>query len=211
MTTRGPLPMFDDFLRRLKDWWFAPLARALGGGVTPMMVTLAAFVAGVATAWAVVLGANWLALALWILNRTLDGLDGTLARVQGRQSDFGGYVDIVLDFVVYALVPLAMVVAAGDARLAMAGAFLEATFFVNAASWMYLSAILERRDRGAAATGELTTVTMPPGIVAGTETLLLYAAFIVWPGWRAEGFVVMGVLVLVNVLQRLWWGRRHLQ
>lgn len=203
--------MFDDFLRRLKDRWFTPLARALGDGVTPMMVTIAAFVAGVATAWAVVQGANLLALALWILNRALDGLDGTLARLQGTQSDLGGYVDIVLDFVVYALVPLAMVVAAGDARSAMAGMFLEATFFVNAASWMYLSAILERRNRGAASTGELTTVTMPPGLVAGAETLLLYAAFILWPTWRAEGFVLMGVLVMLNVLQRLWWGRRHLR
>lgn len=202
--------MFDDVLRRLKDRWFAPLARALGTGVTPMSVTLVAFVAGVATAWAVVEGRNTLALALWVVNRALDGLDGTLARVQETQSDLGGYVDIVLDFVVYAIIPLAMIVVGGETRLAQAGAFLLATFFVNAASWMYLAAILERRDRGAKASGELTTITMPPGIVAGTETVLLYAAFILWPAWRAEGFVVMGALVLGNVAQRLWWGRRHL-
>jgi len=203
--------MFDDLLRRLKDRWFAPLARALGRGVTPMMVTLAALIAGVATAWAIVQGANALALGLWITNRALDGLDGTLARVQETQSDFGGYTDIVLDFVVYAIVPMAMVIAAAELGTAMAGAFLLATFFVNAASWMYLAAILERRDAGASKTGELTTVTMPPGIVAGTETLVLYAAFIALPAWRAEGFVVMGGVVLLNVVQRLWWGRRHLR
>lgn len=202
--------MFDDFLRRLKDRWFAPLARALGRGVSPMMVTVAAFLAGVAAGWAVLADANVLAMALWIINRALDGLDGTIARVQRTQSDLGGYVDIVLDFVVYALLPLAMIVAAGDRRTAMTGAFLLGTFFVNAASWMYLAAILERRDRGAAATGELTTVTMPPGIVAGTETFVFYSVFVAWPAWRAQGFVVMGALVLLNVVQRLRWGVRHL-
>jgi len=40
-----------------------------------MMVTLAALIAGVATAWAIVQGANALALGLWITNRALDGLD----------------------------------------------------------------------------------------------------------------------------------------
>ena len=134
--------MFDDLLRRLKDRWFAPLARALGRGVTPMMVTLAALIAGVATAWAIVQGANALALGLWITNRALDGLDGTLARVQETQSDFGGYTDIVLDFVVYAIVPMAMVIAAAQLVTAMTGAFLLANILVNAASWMYLASIL---------------------------------------------------------------------
>jgi phosphatidylglycerophosphate synthase len=203
--------MFDDYLRRLKDRWLTPLAQALGRGVTPMSVTLAALIAGVATAWAIAAGATTLALALWILNRLLDGLDGTLARVQGTQSDLGGYVDIVLDFVVYAIIPLAMVVEAGDLRLAVLGGGLLAVFFVNAASWMYLAAILERRERGAAATGELTTVTMPPGIVAGAETFVLYAGLIALPEWRAVGFLVMGALVSVNVLQRFWWAWRELR
>jgi hypothetical protein len=75
---------------------------------------------------------------------------------------------------------------------------------------MYLAAILERRGRGAAATGERTRVTMPPGLVAGTETILFYAAFMLWPPQAAPLFVVMTGLVLVGVVQRALWAHRHL-
>lgn len=203
--------MFDHVLRRLKDRWFAPVARALGPGIPPNAISLVAFLVGLGSAVAVARGADALALALWIANRLLDGLDGSVARVHGRQSDFGGYLDILLDFVVYAAIPVGMVLATRERTLAVAGVVLLASFFVNAASWMYLAAVLERRSSGATARGELTTVTMPPGIVAGTETFFFYAVFLLVPHWRVMGFAVMAALVAVTVVQRLWWGWRHLQ
>jgi len=203
--------MFDHVLRALKDRWLAPVARWLGPAVSPNLVTMLAFLVGMASAAAVLVGHDGVALAFWVGNRVLDGLDGTVARINDRQTDFGGYLDIVLDFVVYAAIPVAMLAAPDGERLLLPGAILLASFFVNAASWMYLAAILERRSAGASARGELTTVTMPPGIVAGTETFAFYAVFIVAPGWRATGFMVMSALVGVNVLQRLWWGHRALR
>ncbi len=128
--------------------------------------------------------------------------------IHDRQSDFGGYLDIMLDFVVYAAIPLALMLA--EPNLLRAGALLLASFFVNAASWMYLAAILERRQAGAAAQNELTTITMPPGIVAGAETVVFYTAMLAWSSARETLFVVMAALVMVNVGQRLWWARRHL-
>ena len=202
--------MFDHWLRSLKDRWFAPLAQRLGPRVTPNLLTLLALSAGIACAIALANGMNRAALALWIGNRLLDGLDGTQARVHGLSSAFGGYLDIILDFVIYAAVPLAMIVAGHDRALDLAGATLLASFFVNAASWMYLSAVLEQRAAGARSTGELTTVTMPPGIIAGAETVVLYASFIIWPSWRVAGFLVMAGLVGVNVIQRLVWAWRRL-
>lgn len=207
--------MFDHVLRLLKDRWFAPVARGLGPAIPPNAISLVGFVVGLGSAVAVARGADALALALWIANRLLDGLDGSVARVHGRQSDFGGYLDILLDFVVYAAIPVGMVLApparAQAGALAVAGVVLLASFFVNAASWMYLAAVLERRSSGATARGELTTVTMPPGIVAGTETFVFYAVFLLVPHWRVMGFALMAALVGVTVLQRLWWGWRHLR
>ncbi len=202
--------MFDHLLRLLKDRLLAPFARALGARVSPTTISLLAFMFGLGAAWAAWRGANAAALAAWLANRVLDGLDGTHARVHDLQSDFGGYLDIMLDFVVYATIPLAL--ALGDVvTLAVPVAFLEATFFVNAASWMYLSAVLERRGGGAASTGEVTTVTMPPGIVAGTETVVFYALFLALPSWRVALFWLMGALVCLNILQRLFWARRSLK
>lgn len=200
--------MFDHLLRLLKDRLLAPVARMLGPSLSPTFISVLAFAFGVSAAIAAYLGRDLLAVTAWLVNRALDGLDGTYARVHAKQSDLGGYVDIMLDFIVYASIPLAMVL--HDAALGAPGVFLEATFFVNAASWMYLSAILEGRQAGSKARGEATTVTMPAGIVAGTETIVFYTLFLAVPGWRATLFWVMGGLVCVNVVQRLWWARRAL-
>jgi hypothetical protein len=99
---------------------------------------------------------------------------------------------------------------AGTQALALAGMVLVASFFVNAASWMYLAAILEQRREGAAAQGESTTITMPPGVVAGTETVAFYIAFLVFPTYQLLLFNTMTGLVLVNVVMRLAWAQRHL-
>jgi hypothetical protein len=81
---------------------------------------------------------------------------------------------------------------------------------VNAASWMYLAAILERRGAGAAARGELTTITMPRGLVGGTETVVFYALFLALPRTLVPLFILMTALVLVTVMQRLVWAVRRL-
>ncbi len=200
--------MFDHLLRLLKDRLLGPFARMLGPSLSPNLISVVAFVFGMASAVAAYRGSDGAALLCWLVNRTLDGLDGTHARVHAQQTDFGGYFDIVLDFTVYAAIPCALVAATGSMSLALAGMFLLSAFFVNAASLMYLAAILERRQIGAASRGELTTITMPPGIVAGSETVVFFSLFLAVPAWRLALFWIMGALVCTNIVQRLWWARR---
>ena len=201
--------MFDRYLRGIKDRWLAPLARMLGPGISPTTITWVAFGAGLGSAAAVLAGAMAWGLFLWIANRLLDGLDGTHARVHGRESQFGAYLDIVLDFVVYAAIPIAIAARQGTQAMAFAGLLLVASFYVNAASWMYLAAILEQRHEGAAARGEPTAVTMPPGLIGGAETVGFYVAFFLWPAYQAWLFQTMAALVFVNVVLRLNWARLH--
>ncbi len=75
---------------------------------------------------------------------------------------------------------------------------------------MYLSAILEKRSVGAAMTGELTTITMPPAIIAGTETVIFFTLFLVLTRYLAALFAIMATLVCIGVIQRLIWAERHL-
>ena len=202
--------MLDALFRPIKERYLAPVAVALGRRVSPMAATIAAFLVGLGAAACAVVGLYPAGLLLWIVNRLLDGLDGTLARVQGTQSDLGGYVDMLLDFVVYAAIPMGFALGIGDRATLTAALALLASFYVNAASWMYLAAVLERRDAGARSRGELTTITMPPGLIGGTETIVLYAAFFLFPGFVVPLFWVMCGLVGVTVLQRLRWAMRHL-
>lgn len=201
--------MLDHVLRGYKDRLLSPLAVALGR-VSPNAVTLLALIVGLTAAVMAARQMYAIALALWLVNRILDGLDGVLARTTRQQTDFGGYLDIVADFLVYAALPIGLFLGQATVALGIGLAFLLGSFYVNAASWMYLSAILEKRRAGANARGELTTVTMPAGLVGGTETIFFYAAFLIWPGALPWLFLTMAGLVLLGVIQRLWWARRHL-
>ena len=70
--------------------------------------------------------------------------------------------------------------------------------------------MLEKRASGARATGELTTVTMPPALVAGFETVVFFALFYLFPLKLPLLFGLMTTLVGLNVVQRLVWARRVL-
>lgn len=202
--------MLDDWLRSLKDRLFEPIAPSIGRWVHPNVITLLSFLAGLAAALMAARGRTVESFLAWVVCRTLDGLDGSVARASGTQSDFGGYLDIVADFVVYAAVPLGILLGHPSDAAWRSGLFLFATFYVNTASLMYLAAILERRNRGAATTGERTTITMPPGIVAGTETVILYSVLLLVPAWAPVIFWSLGGLVLVNVPMRLIWARNRI-
>lgn len=202
--------MFDELLRDLKDRLLAPLARGIGGRISPLTISLIALVAGLGAVPLLLSRQYNAALSCWLANRLLDGLDGTVARMQGRSTDLGAYLDLLFDFVVYAALPIALVLGSPAPARLLALSFLLATFYLNAASWMYLAALLERRGRGAATTGERTRVTMPPGLVAGTETILFYSAFMLWPVLAAPLFGLMGGLVVAGIVQRVIWARRHL-
>ena len=85
----------------------AELARL---GVSADAVTLLGLVPGAVAVWAITQGYFTAALILILLNRLADGLDGAVAR-HSRLTDFGGYLDIVSDFVFYAAVPMGFAIA----------------------------------------------------------------------------------------------------
>jgi|GEM_PF-5484387 len=74
-------------------------------GITADSVTVAGFVIGILAAIMVVSENYFIALILLLLNRLADGVDGELARLQ-KPTDAGGFLDITLDFIFYAIFPL---------------------------------------------------------------------------------------------------------
>lgn len=74
-------------------------------GITPDGLTLVGFAIGVLALPFLALGWYLAALVVILLNRLLDGLDGALAR-RRELTDAGGFLDISLDFLFYALVLL---------------------------------------------------------------------------------------------------------
>ena len=73
--------------------------------LSPNFVTLSGAVIGLVAAPLITMHFYGSALALILLNRFLDGVDGTMARMIGP-TDRGAFLDIVCDFLFYAAVPL---------------------------------------------------------------------------------------------------------
>ncbi len=200
--------MFDTSLRQFKDRVGTPLAKNMSR-ISPLFISVLTLVVGLLASYAAFKGQYFFALALWILNRVLDGLDGLIARLHGGQSDFGGYVDILTDFIVYAALPIGLVAGSASIEHFLALAFMLASFYVNSASWMYLSAILEKR---AAHTSNIqTTIVMPSGIIGGFETIIAYGIFLLFPAHITLLFSIFAVLVFITAAQRLLWAKQNLR
>lgn len=205
--------MFDTSLRHFKDRVGEPLARHMSR-VSPMFISMLGLVIGLLATYTAFKGQYLFAFALWILNRVLDGLDGLIARLHNGQSDFGGYVDILTDYIVYASLPIGLVAGAASNEHYLALAFLLASFYVNSASWMYLAAILEKRaahspDPSTNSGQAQTTIVMPAGIIGGFETIIAYGIFLLFPARITLLFSIFAALVFITTLQRLIWARKN--
>lgn len=164
---------------------------------------------GLGSVAAILLQLYWSGLALWALNRILDGLDGVIARVHDKQTDFGGYLDLMLDYVIYLGVPIAFMVALPSTPNLWTGIALLAVFVWNSISWTTLAALLEKRHRQT--TDRLTSMEMPTGLIEGAETILFYTLFYFMPTQIAWLFGIMAALVLFTASQRIWWAYHQLR
>lgn len=201
--------MFDEVLRPVKERVLYPVAKSLGSIFSPNMMTGLSLLLGLLSVLLIFQGSFLGAFFLWVLNRITDGLDGTIARITNKQSDLGGYLDIMADFLLYSLIPISFVLYRGMilAELVLLVMML-AVFYLNAASWMYLAGILEKRK--AVSKDSLTSINMPLGLVEGFETIIIYSLFYLLPNNLELLFLIMSILTLVGVFQRIIWSVRNI-
>lgn len=199
--------MLDARLRPLID---RPLD-ALGGmlarrGISANGLTLTAFGIGLLAVPALALEWFTLALALIAANRGLDGLDGAVARAHGP-TDFGGYLDIVCDFVFYGAVPVGFALA-DPAANALPAAVLIASFIATGSTFLAHAILAERHGLSTAAQGRKSLFYMS-GLMEGAETIAFFVAFCLWPAWFAPLAWIMAGLCGVSALGRVLLTRRQ--
>lgn len=198
--------MLDGAAHRLIDPWLSRAGKRLARrGVTADQVTVAAFALGMAAAAAAAFQLYVLALVLIVASRIGDGLDGAVARAS-RTSDFGGFLDIVLDFVFYGAIPLAFVIADPQAN-ALAGAALIFSFYVNGASFLAFSSVAARRDMQTESRGR-KSIYFTTGLAEATETYLVFCAFCLLPGHFAPIAWVFAAICLYTAAARIVLARR---
>ncbi len=171
--------MLDARARALIDPLLNRLGRAAAHvGISANAVTVTGCLLGLAAAVAVTLHALGIALALFLAGRIADGLDGAISRATAP-TDRGGYLDIVLDFVVYAAIPLAFAVASPEAN-ALAAATLLAAIVLNGSAFLAFAIMAQRRGISTTAQGQKSIYYLA-GLAEGTETIATYLAMMLWP------------------------------
>ena len=192
--------MFDAALRPHLDRVVDPIGRWFAArGISASMVTVVGFALGLAAVLAVVMGMMLAAFVLILLNRLCDGLDGAIARATAP-TDFGGFLDIVFDFIFYAMIPFGF--ALYDPANALAACFLIVSFFGTAVSFLAFAVMAQRRGLSSRDRG-VKSLYYLGGLTEGGETIILLLAMTVTPQWFVYYAYVFGALCCVTAASRI--------
>jgi phosphatidylglycerophosphate synthase len=180
------------------------IARGLvRAGVGADALTFIGFAIGMAAAVAIVFQLFMTGLVLLLLSRLMDGLDGAVARLT-QPTDRGGFLDITLDFLFYAAIPLAFAVV-DPAQNALPAAVLLASFMGTASSFLAFAIVAAKR--------ELASTEFPDksfyflgGLTEATETIAAFVAMCLWPQWFAPIAYGFAALCALTTALRITWG-----
>lgn len=198
--------MLDRAATALIKPWVNRLARRLvRSHVSANQLTVLGFVIGLAAAVLVATHYFLGAVAMVLVSRLCDALDGAVAR-QTRVTDAGGFLDIALDFLFYAAMPLAFAVA-DPARNALPAAVLLAAFVGTMSSFLAFAVMAAKRG--------ITSLAYPDksfyflgGLTEATETLAFLVAMCLWPQQFPVLAYAFSALCAITTAMRIWWGWR---
>lgn len=162
------------------------------------------FATGLGAAAAIAAGQPVWGLALMWLSRLLDGLDGAVARLT-TPTDRGAFLDITLDFLFYASIPLAFALADASGN-ALAAAVLLAAFMGTGSSFLAFAVLAARRGLSSTAYPSKGFYYLG-GLTEGSETLICFSLMCLWPAHfpaLALGFAALCALTIVTRIVAGW-------
>lgn len=195
--------MLDAILRPIIDPPLQKIAAFFSDTpITANHITIIGFGLGVLaclTAYTQIYG---LALGFLILNRLCDGLDGAVARARGESSDFGGYLDITLDFLIYAGFPLAMALGIFTLPAMTSAAFVLFAIITTGVSFLAYAIIAAKRGIETDQQGK-KTFYFSNGLMEGTETIIFLCLLCLLPQYFVILCCVFGTLCLLTTAMRI--------
>ena len=171
--------------------------------VNPDHVTITGFAIGMLAIPLIAYHYYMPALLMILINRLLDGLDGALDRLQSP-SDAGGFLDITLDFIFYSGVVFGFALA-NAAENALAASLLIFSFMGTGGSFLAFGIMAEKYSIKHAHFSHKSFYYLD-GLAEGTETIILFILFCLFPHaftWLAVGFAVV---CLITTIVRVWAG-----
>jgi phosphatidylglycerophosphate synthase len=171
-------------------------------GLRADTLTAIGFLMGIASAASIANKYYLEGLALLLISRAFDAFDGAVARFT-KPTDRGGFLDITLDFIFYASIPLAFAIA-NPAANALAAATLLFAFMGTASSFLAYASITAKRGT---APSPSKAIRYLGGLTEAFETYLCFSLMCLLPqhfAVLAYGFSAMCFVTTLTRIYQAW-------
>lgn len=192
--------MLDPYVRPMIDPPLNSIGRYLVKiGFTANVMTLVGFLFGVAAIISIMTHQYSLAASFIVANRLADGLDGAIAR-HSKLTDFGGFLDIVCDFIIYSGIVFAFGLTRPENLLY--ASFLIFSFIGPITSFLAYAVIASKRRITTQKRGKKSFYYLG-GICEGTETAVVLILFCVIPQHFNNICLIFGAMCWLTTLGRI--------
>ncbi len=186
--------MIDTNARKNFQKGFDELAKKSGlTRIHPNTITVAALVVGLLSAFFLAIGNTFVAVVLLWLSGLLDVLDGTVARLTGKTSPFGAYMDLVFDRMVEAAVIIACYIYMPQFALTYLLFFAGAMF--NFSTFMLAGSLFKNTGK--------KSMYYDFGLVERTESFIFFSLIMMFPNFIVYTLNIFNLLMFITGIIRM--------
>ena len=192
--------MFDRQIHKYTQKPLQYIAKLFLKFISPNHMTLIGFSFGVLMCLSIIIDQYLIAIIFLFLNRLSDGLDGAMARLQ-TPTPLGGYLDIVLDFLIYGGFVLSFgITEQNNTLLSMVLLFC---YLGTGSTFLAKAAILP------SLTNQNLNEEIPKsfhyavGLVEGTETIVFMVLCLLFPNLFIYFSFIFVILCLITIVFRI--------
>ena len=192
--------MFDRQIQKNTQKPLQYIAKLFLKFISPNHMTLIGFSFGVLMCLSIIIDQYLIAIIFLFLNRLSDGLDGAMARLQ-TPTPLGGYLDIVLDFLIYGGFVLSFgITEQNNTLLSMVLLFC---YIGTGSTFLAKAAIMP------SLTNQNLNEEIPKsfhyavGLIEGTETLVFMVLCLLFPNLFIFFSFIFIILCLITIVFRI--------
>lgn len=192
--------MFDNLLRNKLD----PLSERVItltrlDKVHPTTITLTGFMIGCIASPLIISQHYAYALPFILINRILDGFDGLIAKRTQKITPLGGYLDITLDFIFYALIVMSFGLSTPENAIP---ALILLFSFMGCGTCFLAHGLTIKELQHPAKTYKLFDYVT--GFAEGGEVIFFFCLFCLFPEKFSLFALIFSALCLMTIIFRTW-------
>ena len=192
--------MFDRQIQKYTQKPLQYIAKLFLKFISPNHMTLIGFSFGVLMCFFIIIDQYLIAMIFLFLNRLSDGLDGAMARLQ-TPTPLGGYLDIVLDFLIYGGFVLSFgITEQNNTLLSM---ILLFCYIGTGSTFLAKAAILPSLSNQNLNEDIPKSFHYAVGLIEGTETIVFMVLCLLFPSFFIYFSFIFIILCLITIVFRI--------